>query len=136
MDFHMLPSSGNAGIKRMTNNIKRRYYWTGMDNDIKNFVKRCEQCQKQKFHRHIKQPMCITSTASSAFEKIYIDIVGPLTRDLNGYAYILTLQCELTKYVEAYPMLNKETETVARALVNNFILRYGIPKEIATDRGT
>ncbi|CAG4993640.1 unnamed protein product [Colias eurytheme] len=135
-DFHILPSSGHAGIRRMTNNIKKRYYWTNMDNDITNFVNKCEQCQKQKFHKQVKQPMCITSTASSAFEKIFLDTVGPITRDVNGNAYILTLQCELTKYVEAYPIPNKETDTVARAFVDNFILRYGIPQTIATDRGT
>lgn len=135
-DFHILPSSGHAGIRRMTNNIKRHYYWTNMDNDIVKFVKRCEKCQIQKYHKSIKQPMCITSTAFTAFEKVYLDIVGPLNRDANGYVYILTLQCELTKYVEAYPIPNKEAETVARAFVDNFILRYGIPCEIATDRGT
>lgn len=135
-DFHLLPTSGHAGIRRMTNNMKRYYYWQGMDNDIIKFVKNCDKCQKQKFHRNIKQPMCITSTATTAFDKIFLDLVGPLTKDANGYCYILTLQCELTKYVEAYPLLNKETETVARAFIDNFILRYGIPNEIATDRGT
>ncbi|KAH9639666.1 hypothetical protein HF086_017660 [Spodoptera exigua] len=44
-------------------------------------------------------------------------------------------KCELSKYVEAYPLISKNTTEVARILVNNFILRYGIPKEIATDRG-
>lgn len=135
-DFHLLPTSGHAGIRRMTNNVKRYYYWPGMDNDIIEFVKKCDKCQKQKFHKNTKQPLCITSTATSAFDKVFLDLVGPLTKDINQYNYILTLQCELTKYVEAYPLLNKETDTVARAFVDNFILRYGIPSEIATDRGT
>lgn len=135
-DFHLLPTSGHAGIRRMTNSLKRYYYWTGMDNDVIKFVKNCDKCQKQKFHRNIKQPLCITSTATTALDKIFLDLVGPLTKDTNGYCYILTLQCELTKYVEAYPLLNKETNTVARSFVDNFILRYGIPTEIATDRGT
>lgn len=67
-DFHILPSSGHAGIRRMINNIKRHYYWHNMEKDVQNFVKRCEKCQKQKYHKNTKQPMCITSTASSAFE--------------------------------------------------------------------
>lgn len=48
----------------------------------------------------------------------------------------MTIQCELSKYVEAYPIPSKDTLTVAKAFVSNFVLRYGIPKAIVTDRGT
>nr|CAH7756599.1 unnamed protein product [Callosobruchus chinensis] len=65
----------------------------------------------------------ITTTASSAFQKIFLDIVGPLPTHSENFKYILTKQCELTKYVEAYPLLHKDSETVAKAFVQNFILR-------------
>lgn len=135
-DFHLLPTSGHAGINRMTNNIKKYYFWPGMNQDIQNFVKKCSSCQKHKHSKHVKQPMCITSTATYAFQKIYLDIVGPIEKDINEFCYILTLQCELTKFTEAYPLTSKDSVTVAKAFVDNFILRYGIPTEIATDRGT
>lgn len=80
--------------------------------------------------------MVITSTASGAMEKIYLDVVGPLPKDNNGFVYILTLQCELSKFVEAYPLRNKDAVSIARSFVNNFILRYGIPKAIGNDRGS
>lgn len=136
-DFHLLPSSGHAGIRRMYHNIKKYYFWPGLENDITSFVKKCEKCQKQKHSsHHIKEPMSITTTANAALEKIYLDLVGPLEKDYNGYSYILTLQCELSKYVEAYPLRSKTSEEVARNFVNNFILRFGVPKAIATDRGS
>lgn len=135
-DFHILPTSGHAGINRMTNNIKKYYFWPGMVKDISNFVKKCSSCQKHKYSRNIKEPMVITTTAKSAFEKLYLDIVGPIDKDNDEFSYILTLQCELTKFVEAYPLKTKDTVTVAKTLVENFILRYGIPREIATDRGS
>ena len=136
-DFHLLPTSGHAGMRRMVNNIKKYYFWPGLQNDVKTFVSKCEKCQKNKHTSHyIKEPMVITSTANTVFEKVFLDVVGPLDRDQNNFSYILTLQCELSKYVEAYPMISKSTEEVSRNFVNNFILRYGVPKEIATDRGT
>lgn len=135
-DFHILPTSGHAGIRRMTNNIKKYYFWPSMTKDIVKYVSECEHCKKQKYSIGTKQPMTITTTANSAFEKVYLDIVGPLQKDTNGYSYVLTLQCELSKYTEAYPLQNKDTVSVARAFVDNFILRYGIPREIATDRGS
>jgi len=136
-DFHLLPTSGHAGIKRMINNIKRYYFWSGLDIDVNNFVKKCDKCQKQKYSNHyIREPMVVTSTANFSFQKVYLDIVGPLPTDSDGFNYILTLQCELTKFVEAYPLKNKDSVSVARSFVENFILRYGIPQEIATDRGS
>lgn len=135
-DFHLLPTSGHAGIRRMTNNIKKYYFWPSMQKDIIEYVSKCEQCQKQKYSIRTKQPMIVTSTANSAFEKIFLDIVGPLPKDQQNNSYVLTLQCELTKFTEAYPLQSKDTVSVARAFVDNFILRFGIPREIATDRGT
>jgi len=41
-----------------------------------------------------------------------------------------------TKYVEAVAIPNQEAATVAEALVNTVIVRYGAPLQILTDRGT
>lgn len=135
-DFHLLPSSGHAGVRRMVNNIKSKYYWPGLENDVRNYVSKCSKCQVMKHSPSYKEPMVITTTANSAFEKVFLDLVGPLDKDNEGNQYILTLQCELTKYVEAYPIPTKESTVVARSLLTNFILRYGVPRVIGTDRGT
>lgn len=126
-DFHLLPTSGHAGMRRMVNNIKKYYFWPNME---------CLKCQKQKHFLPTKQPMAITTTAESAFDKVYLDIVAPLAKDYFNFSYILKIQCELSKFVEAYPIENKDRLTVSKAFVQNFILKYGIPREIATDRGT
>lgn len=120
----------------MVNNIKSKYYWPELEVDVKHYVSKCSNCQIMKHSTPYKQPMVITTTASSAFEKIFLDLVGPLDKDDAGNQYILTIQCELTKYVEAYPIPNKETVTVAKALVSNFILRYGVPRVIGADQGS
>lgn len=135
-DFHLLPTSGHAGIRKMLHNIRKYYFWTGMENDIKNFIKRCDKCQKQKYSNHyVKEPMEITTTANTAFEKVYLDVVGPIDKDCHGYSYILTIQCELTKYVEAFPLITKSSTEIARCFVTNFLLKYGVPISIGTDRG-
>lgn len=120
----------------MINNIKRSFYWPGIENDVKNFILKCEKCQKMKHSRYVKEQMVITTTANAALEKVFLDVVGPIDRDLEDNKYILTIQCELSKFIEAYPLRNKETVSIAKSFVNNFILRFGIPKIIATDRGT
>lgn len=64
------------------------------------------------------------------------DIMEPVEEGNIGDKYILTVQCDLSKYVEGYLLQTKDTVTVARSFVTNFILRYGIPREIPTDQET
>ena len=54
----------------------------------------------------------------------------------KGYEYILTTQCDFTKFVTATPIFDKRANTVARALMENIIFKYGVPQSICTDRGT
>lgn len=61
--------------------------------------------------------MEITSTSSQPFERLAMDIVGPLTVTEGGNKYILTMQDDLTKYSIAHPIQNHEAETVADKLV-------------------
>lgn len=135
-DFHLLPTGGHAGINRTYNNIRKNYFWTGMRKDIEKFISKCDDCQRYKHSKPNIEPMTVTTTASTGFQKVFLDLVGPLENDAENNRYILTLQCDLTKFVEGYPLQNKEAVTVAKSFVNNFILRYGIPSEIVTDRGT
>lgn len=88
-DYHVLPTSGHAGIRRMISNIKRKLYWPSIENDVRKFVRQCDACQRNKHSRHTVEPLVITSTSTSAFQKIYLDLVGPLDQDEESYKYIL-----------------------------------------------
>lgn len=80
--------------------------------------------------------MVITTTPSKAFEVISIDTVGPLPRTPNNNRYCITIQCDLTKYIKIIPIQNKEANTIARGLVQDFILTYGHFTEMRSDQGT
>lgn len=88
----------------MYNNIRKYYSWPKLVDDIASFVKRCDECQKFKHSVKTKEPMAITTTAKQALQRVFMDLVGPLPIDAYGNKYILTLQCDLSKFVEAYPI--------------------------------
>lgn len=135
-DNHDLPTSGHCGYHRMYNRIKGQYKWKGMNRDIKNYIKNCQSCQANKTSRiKYRFPMEITTTSSQPFEKLALDIVGPLPLTENGNKYVLTMQDDLTKFSYAVPLENHESVTVADNLVK-FISMFGIPKAILTDQGT
>ena len=65
-----------------------------------------------------------------------IDTLGPLPVSSNGYKYILTIKCDLTKYLVLVPLIEKSARSVANAIFENFILVHGAMSEIITDKGT
>lgn len=81
-------------------------------------------------------PMMITPTASRPFEKVYLDIVGPLEETCNGDKYILTFEDDLTRFTDCYALRDMEASTVARLFFDQIVSRYGIPKAVVTDQGT
>ena len=135
--FHYSLIGGHLGINKTLKRIKHNYNWLGMRKDVEEFIKNCESCQKNKIsNKHTRQPLAITSTASRPFEKIFLDIVGPLTPTFSGNNYILTMMCDLTKYSIGTPIPNHTANTVAEAFVTHFITTHSIPNEILTDQGT
>ena len=56
--------------------------------DIPKYIQGCLHCQIEKLVRFkTKNPMIITDTSTTAFEKISMDIVGPLPETKSGYSY-------------------------------------------------
>ncbi|KAL4132497.1 hypothetical protein QTP88_009636 [Uroleucon formosanum] len=136
-EFHNAPLGGHQGLSRTIKRIKLHHQWKGLKSDVKKFIASCQSCQQNKsMNRTIKQPMVITTTAKKPFEKIFLDIVGPLTTTNEGHSYILTIQDDLTKFSAAFPLVTHDANSVAKTFVEKFICQHGIPESIVTDCGT
>lgn len=127
---------GHPGQKRLYSKLRKMYYWKNMAKQVAKFVKNCDKCLLNKVRIGNKEPLALTSTPQKPFDVIVIDTIGKLPMSESGNLYALTIICDLTKYVVTAAMPNKEAKTVARALMNNFILVYGVPKTILSDLGT
>lgn len=136
-EFHENPMGGHQGTTRTHQRISQHHNWKGMRKQIKKYIRECATCQANKSsNRTAREPMTITTTASRPFEKIYMDIVGPLTKSYNGNVFILTLQDDLSKFAWAAPMPNHEANTVAKFFVTQFVCLHGLPQSLVTDCGT
>lgn len=135
--YHRSLLGGHTGVERMKNTIRRYFQWPSMTKDIREFIKNCAVCEKSKITTHTKNPIQISSTATFPFEKVYIDIVGPITPiSIDGHKYILTCNCDLTKFAIAVPISEASALTTAKAFVHQVILKYGIPKVVVSDNGS
>lgn len=69
------------------------------------------------------------------FERIALDVVGPLPKSNSGNKYMLVVADYFTKWPKVIPMPNQQAETVAKALLTHVISRHGVPLEIYSDQG-
>lgn len=119
----------------MLGRIGNRFKWQGMTKDVKEFIRNCKICQLTKHSRPTKLPLQVTSTSRHPFQRISLDIVGPLPTSEEGFTYIMTYQDDLTKYFGACPITNQDANTTAEQLLVHVILRFGMPEAILTDLG-
>jgi len=127
--FHDDPiHGGHTGTTKTLAKVKRYYFWKGLTRDITEYI--------YKITKHNKTPLIITDTPIHAFDKVIVGTIGPLPKSENGNEYAVTLICDLTKYIVAIPVPNKNANTVAKAIFESFILKYGPLKTFMTDMGT
>lgn len=130
-EYHDSAVGGHKGVTKTYLRIKERYRWPNMKTDIQNYIQNCRNCQQKKLVRaKTRQPMVLTDTPGTAFEKISMDIMGPLPETRTGNSYILTIQDLLTKYSLALPLKQTTAIDVAAAFVNDFVCVYGAPRAI------
>ncbi len=65
-----------------------------------------------------------------------MDLIGPLSVTNSGNKYIVIFADYLTRYPETIPIRDATAATVALALLENIVFRYGSPLELLTDRGS
>ena len=131
---HTIPLGGHLGKKKTTEKIRRRFYWPTLFRDVAEFCRSCDQCQKAGHRRVRRVPMKPLPVIAEPFDRIAMDIVGPLPRSRAG-RYTLVVCDYATRYTEAVAMRSIDAEHVAEELVCIFA-QVGLPREILTDQGT
>lgn len=135
---HDTPFGGHQGVERTTSTIAERYYWKNMDIDIEDYIRTCEKCNKKKATVSEKTPvpLQLTTPVTRPFQKVAMDIVGPLPQTHSGNKYILTFQDHFSKYPEAFALPDQKAATVAKVFVEEIICRHGTPEKLLTDQGS
>ena len=64
-----------------------------------------------------------------------MDKLGPFPLTPRGNKFVLVVAEYFTKWTESYPIPKQEVST-AEKLVGEFICRFRVPREIASDQGT
>jgi hypothetical protein len=126
--MHECPVGGHQGVQRTYERLQLYVTWSGMFHDVEEYIRKGEVCQNNKYtDTYVKAPFQETGTQYHPWDKIYLDIGGPLQITNEGYKYILTSQDNLSKYLIAIPMMTQTADEVSLNFLRHVVLQYGIP---------
>ena len=132
---HMHPSAGHFGTQATAARAALKFYWPGMASALKQQVKRCDTCLAKIQQVNLKGGQHKPRKHGFPGEVLYVDLVGPMPETPDGMRYIVTMQDGFSRYCTACTIPNKEAITVANALLDNWITKFGCPVRIHSDQG-
>ncbi|KAL0192088.1 hypothetical protein M9458_010384, partial [Cirrhinus mrigala] len=107
---HSHPMAGHLGAANTIQRIRDRFHWPGLKADVKGFCRACLTCQITAPRTPPPSPLIPLPIIEVPFERIGLDLVGPLPKSVRGHEHIL--------------------------VIVDYATLLGIPVEILTDQGT
>ncbi|XP_075744075.1 uncharacterized protein LOC142802884 [Rhipicephalus microplus] len=129
--------AGHQGVRCTTDRILGDFYWPGMHEEIRRFVKSCDVCQRTTLKGKVGvAPLGNMPPIRIPFQRVAIDLIGPLSpRSDKGNRYVLTLIDFATRYPDAVALPRIDAVSIAEALLEIFS-RGGLLREVVTDQDT
>ncbi len=93
------------------------------------------RCQQRKLSRTKKVPLAPLPIPDQPNVRVHADPFGPMLGTEKKSAYILCITDAFTKYAVVTKVDNKDAETVAKAIFENWFCKFGIPAQLHTDGG-
>ena len=117
--------------------IAIKYFWPSMANDIEEHIKMCKICHQQNNRDNSKNkvPLQPWGPPTSRNQRIHFDLVGPLKSSISGFKHILSITDAFSRWIELVPIPNKEANTVAKALFDKWICKFGFYRQSVSDGG-
>jgi hypothetical protein len=116
--------------------VKRRFYWPGMDKMIAEYVTTCDACQRNKPSQQAKMgPMQALPIPTRPWQQVSMDLITQLPRSSDGNDAIVVFVDKLTKMVHYAATTTTVTAPQLASLFLDRVFRlHGLPDSILSDR--
>ena len=109
--YHASLFGGHLGRNRTLAHLAHRFYWSGMSDDVKEWLTQCVACVKRKSPVGHHHPLGNIPTGHR-WDRITMDILDVCDPTPEGHRCILVIADYFSKWTEAFPMKNKCADTV------------------------
>ncbi len=138
---HDDPLAGHFGFARTLALIQRKYYWPGMNKDIKSYVDTCDTCHRIKPVRHKPYgELSALPPPRAPFTDLTMDFITDMPpSEFHGIVYdsIFIVMCRYTKLARYIPArMDWTAERLAEAFIENVWREKGLPDSVVSDRGS
>ena len=105
LSYHASLFGGHLGRTRTLARLADHFYWTGMADDVKDWLGQCVACIKRKSPVGRHHPLGHIPTGHR-WDRIAMDILDVCDPTPEGFRYILVIADYFSKWTEAFPMKN------------------------------
>ncbi|GFU99635.1 protein NYNRIN [Trichonephila clavipes] len=134
-EYHDAPTAGHYDVENTYKKISSRYYFQGMKKFISEYIKTCPECNRYKPTNQNPAGLLRTPAYAQRFETLAIDLFGPLPETPTGKKWIFIVEDTSTKWVELFALAEATAENCAKTLIEEVLLRYGLPRRLISDNG-
>ncbi len=121
--------AGHLGQTTTLNRLMTLFFWPGIYENVRRGCASCHEYQLVNPPASPKAPLRPLPLMQVPFERIAMDLIGPLERSARGHRFALVLVDYATRYAETVAPHRISAKSVADTLFC-LISRVGIPKEI------
>jgi hypothetical protein len=132
---HSSVFGAHLGRVKTIERVLDRFYRPELIQQIKEFIRTCDTCQKVKAIIRTGADMMIIKPIRPN-QLVTTDLAGPFIRSTKGNKYFMVMMDHFTKYLQIYPLRNITAESVAKKIVKSWCCIFGIPETILSDGGT
>jgi hypothetical protein len=135
-ECHDAPTGGHLGRDKTVEQVKRRFYWPGMDKFIQQYVTSCDACQRNKPSQQAPMgPMMPLPIPARPWQQVSVDLITALPKSRSGNDAIVVFVDKLTKMVHYVPTTTTVTAPQLATLFMREVVRLqGVPESILSDR--
>ena len=132
--FDLVHGLSHPGTSTTVSIMTSKFVLHGISKDVRAWARGCIGCQTAKIHGHNRAPLHKFERATARFAHVHVDLVGPLASS-QGYTHLLTVIDRFTRWPEAIPLTQTDAALIGGAFALHWVARFGVPKDITSDRG-
>ena len=133
---HRAVSTGHFGVAKTYSRAAERFWWPTMAKDVQRKVKLCVQCDLSRAFPPKTQGILGVYHPSRRFEIVSVDVLEISPTTDRGNKKVVVIGDAFTRFMWAFPVSEESMAIIARVLLDQLILRFGVPEKLLSDRGT
>ena len=126
----------HPGSNKMYQDLKKYYWWRGMERDVTEYVSKCLTCQQVKAKHQVSSGLLNPIPVPQwKWDNIAMDFVSGLPLTQRKHDFVWVIVDRLTKSAHFIPVrIDYSLDRLAKLYVDEIVLLHGMSLSIVSDR--